>query len=1693
MSEGSGKSNAKSGKENAVKESELSKVYVFTAYYLKGDKQVGEMEPVVDTVVFADDPDKAKHEKYKPVVLRTNKNGLLYRISEKLEDPKDTSGESADKIASGSAGVNAGNGATDTQNADSKKIAIDFEKIPSYLETKGIFHTPTNKDRPIIVPPADAVSFMAASAQKGRSWMEDMVDMAKTTQTTAQPLALQDISFTQLRKPKKDDVGEEEVEYKRWYEGEKEKFQANPDRKLKGYVIPKIRAIIFAINKNLPVSERDNVQVSPPNGGALKEFRWKEVGVDSNNRFGIIQGSKYDLKEGLYRITVYLDKIRIDRNSSQWNSLIKKGDPKDPRKISYRLAEMASFSIVNSTGEFDIINCDPITVEETLITQFPRTYAHLLQAARSGAQQVSVKDNTAIGDKPITPAKGFMDYATNLSLLKEKSQMIAGLGIKDAGMGTTIHPGTFSRPAITPPPTGAPLHERMAYNYHQSGWERDRANHRARVDSYNDEINRQGQARKNLMIDILKSIHAELAPKEDKKVRAVLDSVIGYHNALGAYEDYSKARKALALAQTPGGEAVDNAITALVKKYYRMPPANADEVLEFGGSLAGRIGVPIGVSRMFTRTVAQADLANKAIALGMSAVNVYKSYPKYEKSIEDYCAVAKDYYDHLKEKTVKGSVSLTNYFELGKAILNEEAKSDLTRVATEILDRLEKDDTENVSVIGHTCDLGNFNTNITLSKERAEAVRVFLEGLDVDPNRIDSDGVGSVNHQVLNDSPFNRAKNRRVEITYYSVAKHAVCPSREGIGSMERYRSLTVQNSLNVDAKWLEMGMVAFDMAIGVMSVIPVTAPFALAIVLGQAGYGLAVNLGTAIEEIFATRYFSQTVTDFKREWRANRESRANQELLIKMLSKYKDPNDASVPREVYWGAQFRVRSEAVAGLMNLLMLAAKEAKDEHDTDKDALSYHQLLEKYRVAAYIENFLLNDEWLYPVHGTNILKMDSYWIYAVKEAYRANSSDDDAEQQRAFGLDSNARLLSTEKRKELSNIAGEKLRNAEPYLPPSATAGVPGHAYTGFTIGNGPTLKKPPHHIHTDYQGYFPIHHLGTESIYDLGETFNPSFNNMSVSNYAYTAIYYRDILAEDKDAKKQEAKRQEWIPFNDDRSRIKKTQRYYNHGSNGVPLEFTSYIYKEITPYTPIRVLVVFDEHTLGFLPLKFTLHRIDGMDVEGPEYKELAKPLTEEDLFENEQQWVGRVGCVFYPFFQVWDKTFLGIKPVAGAVRLSAFPSVALYHLLGNLNEMEYQISCQVANTHDTKLIIPFEGKETSSGNFNASATSNTIRMDIEPKLDGRHPESALMSKSFLASRSNQFHYPPLYDGIKSVRPMIKIGEESPFIMAGLEDNEPIYKKELAAMEKLVREKTRSETSSKVTKEPFSVEVNKSQVNIKGFDWNTPVEFAFVATCTRLDKKDYEDNKLDSSKESKNYDWRALGCDVTLFEDATLFEGSDTQGPTMNSKLIYLGKASRKRSASFNAEGVLDWGYTFDETNSAHEKDPRLKQIRDILTTGGPQAMNLIDWEGGSSGGTFTRYVFATIFVCKYESPKGVKINSIRPFGRQVFAKTGDHDDELRYIFKKFDSAGTSGMTVASVDYTGSMWYGFNFSAPVSFTQHAPWCQTKSEKDIKAMEASLKKEELEKIRNATMEDKDLRNWLEKDAAALKNVTVKSMG
>lgn len=117
-------------------------------------------------------------------------------------------------------------------------------------------------------------------------------------------------------------------------------------------------------------------------------------------------------------------------------------------------------------------------------------------------------------------------------------------------------------------------------------------------------------------------------------------------------------------------------------------------------------------------------------------------------------------FNDMIEKSI--AVPMNNlFFDYNKYNLLPSSKPELVRIAS-IIKRYNL----KIEIAGHTDDVGDDKSNVTLSEKRANAVREFLIGQGCSASLLQTVGYGESKPIVDNDTDENRAKNRRVELRF---------------------------------------------------------------------------------------------------------------------------------------------------------------------------------------------------------------------------------------------------------------------------------------------------------------------------------------------------------------------------------------------------------------------------------------------------------------------------------------------------------------------------------------------------------------------------------------------------------------------------------------------------------------------------------------------------------------------------------------------------------------------------------------------------------------------------------------------------------------------------------------------------------------------------------------------------------------
>ncbi|MBK9249379.1 MAG: OmpA family protein [Ignavibacteria bacterium] len=114
----------------------------------------------------------------------------------------------------------------------------------------------------------------------------------------------------------------------------------------------------------------------------------------------------------------------------------------------------------------------------------------------------------------------------------------------------------------------------------------------------------------------------------------------------------------------------------------------------------------------------------------------------------------------------KGEIIRLNnlFFNFGKSNIRKESESELNR----LFSLLQNSPNMKIEVSGHTDNIGNESSNISLSLDRATAIKEFLVTKGIQVGRISVKGYGKSKPIAGNDTDEGRQKNRRVEFVILS-------------------------------------------------------------------------------------------------------------------------------------------------------------------------------------------------------------------------------------------------------------------------------------------------------------------------------------------------------------------------------------------------------------------------------------------------------------------------------------------------------------------------------------------------------------------------------------------------------------------------------------------------------------------------------------------------------------------------------------------------------------------------------------------------------------------------------------------------------------------------------------------------------------------------------------------------------------
>ena len=152
---------------------------------------------------------------------------------------------------------------------------------------------------------------------------------------------------------------------------------------------------------------------------------------------------------------------------------------------------------------------------------------------------------------------------------------------------------------------------------------------------------------------------------------------------------------------------------------------------------------------------------------------------KMDKKAEELAALENAQVETVEDvnglKAIKVTFDSGILFDFNKATLKADAKKNLDQFAAEMSDLPDTD----ITVLGHTDNVGTAEANQKVSDNRANAVSKYLQGKGIDASRIIAEGHSFNDPVADNSTAEGRAQNRRVEI-YISANENMIKAAENG-------------------------------------------------------------------------------------------------------------------------------------------------------------------------------------------------------------------------------------------------------------------------------------------------------------------------------------------------------------------------------------------------------------------------------------------------------------------------------------------------------------------------------------------------------------------------------------------------------------------------------------------------------------------------------------------------------------------------------------------------------------------------------------------------------------------------------------------------------------------------------------------------------------------------------------------------
>jgi outer membrane protein OmpA-like peptidoglycan-associated protein len=266
-----------------------------------------------------------------------------------------------------------------------------------------------------------------------------------------------------------------------------------------------------------------------------------------------------------------------------------------------------------------------------------------------------------------------------------------------------------------------------------------------------------------LLLGAAVSACASTAPKELAYARTAYDRASHGSTAQRAPAELHKARSALNTAEQAFEDEGDSQI-ARDLAYVALRKVQLADVTAVRAEQAD---VKEQSDLVFKQAQAQKQVdTTQALAQSQAQLSASQQIASAAQSERDALTARLSELANVKEDERGTVVSLSGslLFPSGKASLTPVAQERLRGLSEAIMSAPER----RINIEGFTDSRGSEQRNMTLSQQRADAVRRYLVSQGLPPDRVQAEGKGESQPIASNDDPEGRANNRRVEIVLES-------------------------------------------------------------------------------------------------------------------------------------------------------------------------------------------------------------------------------------------------------------------------------------------------------------------------------------------------------------------------------------------------------------------------------------------------------------------------------------------------------------------------------------------------------------------------------------------------------------------------------------------------------------------------------------------------------------------------------------------------------------------------------------------------------------------------------------------------------------------------------------------------------------------------------------------------------------